>query len=230
MNPWIEVLAVFVFGSCVGSFLNVCILRWPLGVSIIRPSSRCQACGGKLPGFLNLPIIGWFLLRGRARCCGAHLDWRYPVIEALTAAVFTALWFLYPPKIFLPYAVLTAGLIVASGTDLDHLVIPDGLTLGGVILGISASYLVPELQGKTDPTDAMIRSALSALIGGAVLYLLAKTASWFLQKEAMGMGDAKLLSGIAAFWDTHPYHGSWQLPPWSGQRWDWLSWSEGGKN
>ncbi|NBS54448.1 prepilin peptidase [bacterium] len=207
MNPWIEAAAVFVFGSCVGSFLNVCILRWPLGLSIAHPPSRCSACGLKIPAALNLPILGWVFLHGRARCCGAHLDWRYPLVESLTATLFTVLWFIYPPKLFFAYAVLTAGLIVASGIDFDHLVIPDGLTMGGVVLGISASYLLPELQGKTNPTDAMIRSVLSAALGGGLLFLLAKTASWFLQKEAMGIGDAKLLAGLGAFlgWNSLPW-------------------------
>lgn len=207
MNSGLEAAAIFVLGACVGSFLNVCILRWPLGLSIIRPSSRCPACGLKIPGFLNLPVIGFFLLRGRARCCGAHLDRRYPATETLTALIFICLWFLYPPKLFLIYAVLSAGLIVASGIDFDHLVIPDGITLGGVVLGISLSYLVPELQDQTDPTEAMIRSTLSAAMGGTVLFVLAKTASWILQKEAMGTGDAKLLAGLGAFlgWTALPW-------------------------
>lgn len=207
MSPWMEAVAVFGVGACVGSFLNVCILRWPLGISIVHPASRCSACGLKIPGTLNLPILGFLLLRGRARCCGAHLDPRYPVVEGLTAAIFTCLWFLYPPKLFLAYAILTAGLIVASGIDFDHLVIPDGLTLGGVVLGISLSYLVPELQGCQDSTDAMIRSSLSAALGGGILFGLAKAASWLLQKEAMGIGDAKLLAGLAAFlgWTALPW-------------------------
>ena len=207
MNSWFELIAVFFVGTCVGSFLNVCILRWPLGTSIIHPASRCCACGVKIPFFLNLPIFGYLALRGRARCCGAHLDPRYPVVEALTAALGVGLWFLYPPKLFLVYAVLTAGLIVASGIDFDHLVIPDGLTLGGVVAGISLSYLIPELQDRTDPTDAMIRSSLSAALGGGFLWALAKTASWLLQKEAMGTGDAKLLATLGAFlgWISLPW-------------------------
>jgi len=207
MNPWLEAGAVFFFGACVGSFLNVCILRWPLGISIIHPASRCSACGLKIPVSLNLPILGFFWLRGRARCCGAHLDPRYPVTEGLTALLFTALWFLYPPQLFLVYAVLASGLIVASGIDFDHLVIPDGLTLGGVVAGISLSYLLPEIQDRTDPTDAMIRSALSAALGGGILYGLARTASWLLKKEAMGTGDAKLLAALGAFlgWASLPW-------------------------
>ena len=207
MNPWLDFFAVFFFGACVGSFLNVCILRWPLGVSIIHPASRCSACGVKIPFSLNVPILGYFLLRGRARCCGAHLDPRYPLVEALTASLFVCLWFLYPPKLFLVYAVLSAGLIVASGIDFDHLVIPDGLTLGGVVAGISLSYFVPEIQGMTDPTDAMIRSSLSAALGGGFLWALARTASWLLQKEAMGSGDAKLLAALGAFlgWTSFPW-------------------------
>ena len=207
MNPWWEFTAVFFFGACVGSFLNVCILRWPLGVSILYPASRCAACGMKIPFSLNIPILGYVLLRGRARCCGAHLDPRYPVVEALMAALCACLWFLYPPKLFLAYSLLSAGLIVASGIDFDHLVIPDGLTLGGVVAGISLSYLLPEMQGEADATDAMIRSSLSAAVGGGCLWGLAKTASWLLQKEAMGTGDAKLLGALAAFlgWTSLPW-------------------------
>jgi len=207
MNPGVEGLVVFGFGACVGSFLNVCILRWPLGLSIVRPASRCPACGLKIPGFLNLPILGYFVLQGRARCCGAHLDPRYPVTEGLTALLFTALWFLYPPQLFLVYAVLASGLIIASGIDFDHLVIPDGLTLGGVVVGISLSYLIPEVQNTTDSVDAMARSLLSAMLGGGFLWGLAKTASWLLQKEAMGSGDAKLLAALGAFlgWNSLPW-------------------------
>ena len=207
MNPWLEALAVFGFGACVGSFLNVCILRWPLGLSIVHPASRCSACGVKIPLSLNVPVLGYFFLRGRTRCCGAHLDPRYPLVEALTATLFVALWFLYPPKLFLAYGLLAAGLIVASGIDFDHLVIPDCLTLGGVIAGICLSYLLPELQDRADSTDAMIRSSLSAAIGGSILFLLAKSASWLLQKEAMGTGDAKLLAALGAFlgWDSLPF-------------------------
>lgn len=199
--------AVFVLGACVGSFLNVCILRIPLGQSIVRPWSRCPACGLQLPGFLNLPILGYFILRGRARCCGAHLDPRYPVVELGTALAFTALWHLYPPSLFLVYAALTAGLVVASGIDLDYLVIPDILTVGGVVAGICASYLLPELQNCLNSTDAMIQSVLGAAIGAGILWLTAKTASWLLQKEAMGIGDAKLLAALGAFlgWPSLPF-------------------------
>ena len=207
MSLWLQFIAVFFFGACVGSFLNVCILRWPLGISIVYPASRCSACGVKIPFSLNVPILGYFLLRGRARCCGAHLDPRYPVVEALTAALFVCLWFLYPPKLFFAYGLLAAGLIVASGIDFDHLVIPDGLTLGGVVVGICLSYLIPEIQGTPEPIDAMVRSSLSAALGGGFLWALARTASWLLQKEAMGSGDAKLLAALGAFlgWTSFPW-------------------------
>ncbi|NBS13235.1 MAG: prepilin peptidase [Verrucomicrobia bacterium] len=199
--------AVFVLGACVGSFLNVCILRIPLGQSIVRPRSRCAACGLELPGWLNLPILGYFLVHGRARCCGAHVDPRYPMVELGTALVFTALWQLYPPPLFIVYACLTAGLIVASGIDLDYLVIPDSLTMGGMVAGICASYLLPELQNAKNPTDGMIQSVLGASVGGGILWITARVASWFLQKEAMGIGDAKLLAALGAFlgWPSIPF-------------------------
>jgi leader peptidase (prepilin peptidase)/N-methyltransferase len=205
--PFLVAAFVFVLGALLGSFLNVCILRIPLGQSIIRPPSRCSACGLQLPGWLNIPIFGYFLLRGRARCCGAHLDPRYPLVEAGTACIFTALWIQYPPQLFAVYGLLIAGLIVASGIDLDYLVIPDSLTVGGVVAGISLSYLFPSLQGKEDAVDAMIRSALSASVAGGSLWLVAKTASWLLQKEAMGIGDAKLLAALGTFlgWQSLPF-------------------------
>jgi len=205
--PLLLTFFVFVFGAILGSFLNVCILRIPLGQSIISPPSRCAACGLQLPGFLNLPILGYIMLRGRASCCGAHLDPRYPIVEAGTASALTALWLLYPPQLFAIYALLVGGLIVASGIDLDYLVIPDFLTLGGVVVGICLSYLFPALQGKDDPVDSMIRSSLSAAIAGGSLWLVARTASWFLQKEAMGIGDAKLLAALGAFlgWPSLPF-------------------------
>ena len=201
------VFFIFILGAILGSFLNVCILRIPLGQSIVNPPSRCAACGRQLPLGVNLPILGYFLLRGRARCCGAHLDPRYPIVEAGTASALAALWLLYPPELFTIYALLVAGLIVASGIDLDYLVIPDALTIGGVVAGISLSYLFPSLQGKEDPADAMIRSARSATVAGGSLWLVARTASWLLQKEAMGIGDAKLLAALGAFlgWQSLPF-------------------------
>ena len=207
IHPFLMAAAVFIFGAILGSFLNVCILRIPLGQSIVNPPSRCAACGRRLPFGLNIPIFGYLILHGRARCCGAHLDPRYPIVEAGTASALTALWILYPPHLFAIYALLVAGLIVASGIDLDYLVIPDTLTIGGVVIGISLSYFVPSLQGKEDSVDAMIRSSLSATVAGGSLWLVARTASWFLQKEAMGIGDAKLLAALAAFlgWQSLPF-------------------------
>ena len=207
IQPFLVTIFVFVLGALLGSFLNVCILRIPLGQSIVRPPSRCSACGLQLPGWLNIPIFGYFLLQGRARCCGSHLDPRYPLVEAGTACIFAILWIQYPPQLFAAYSLLIAGLIVASGIDLDYLVIPDALTIGGVVAGISLSYLIPSLQGKEDAVDAMIRSALSASVAGGALWLIAKVASWLLQKEAMGIGDAKLLAALGAFlgWQSLPF-------------------------
>jgi leader peptidase (prepilin peptidase)/N-methyltransferase len=207
IHPLFFGFMVFVFGAILGSFLNVCILRIPLGQSIVRPSSRCSSCGLKLPGYLNLPVLGYFLLHGKARCCGARLDPRDSLVEAGTAVFCTALWFVYPPQLFFAYILLVAGLIVASGIDLDYLVIPDALTIGGVVTGICLSYLIPELQGREDRVDAMIFSSLSAALAGGLLWLVARTASWLLQKEAMGIGDAKLLAALGAFlgWPSLPF-------------------------
>ena len=128
-------------------------------------------------------------------------------MELGTAVIFTALWQIYPPPLFGVYACLIAGLIVASGIDLDYLVIPDSLTVGGVIAGICASYLLPGLQNAQSPTDGMIQAVLGASVGGGILWITARTASWVLQKEAMGIGDAKLLAALGAFlgWQSIPF-------------------------
>ena len=94
--PWFLPLVAFVLGACVGSFLNVCIHRIPAGQSVVRPGSHC-ACGAPIRWYDNIPILSWFFLRGRARCCGRRFSFRYPLVEALTAALSLACWLLFPP-------------------------------------------------------------------------------------------------------------------------------------
>jgi len=202
--PWFAPTVVFVFGACVGSFLNVCIYRIPKGESIVTPGSHC-ACGRPIAWFDNLPILSWLILRGRARCCGQPFSFRYPFVELLTAALFVACWLQFSPGKALAGMVLCALLIGATFIDLDHLIIPDGFTLGGAVAGVVFSLLLPALHGQSHDYlfVASLRagrdSILGVLIGSGLVLWIALLAEAVLRKEAMGFGDVKLLGAIGAF-------------------------------
>jgi len=214
--PWAGPVAVFVLGACVGSFLNVVIVRNPLGESVLRPGSRCAACGTPLLWRDNVPILAWFLRLGRARCCGARFSFRYCAVELLTALLFLGCWLSFAPAKALCAMLLVSLLIVASGIDLDHGIIPDWLTIGGAAGGVFLSLCVPALHSEaaarfgswgTDMqlafVDAHFGSLLASvqglLIGSGLLLWIALVAEVFLKKEAMGFGDVKFVGLIGAF-------------------------------
>ena len=198
-------LPAFLIGSCIGSFLNVCIYRIPLGRSIVHPGSHCAACGAEIPWHHNIPVLGWFLLRGKAACCGTRIDLRYPVVEFLTALAITVLWNFYPPLIALAYVVFVCGLIVATFIDFDHYIIPDRITLGGCLAGLFFSTLLPRLQDQSTHWQGLVHSGYGLLLGGGLLFLIAVAGAVILKKEAMGMGDVKFLAAMGAFL-------GWQAP------------------
>jgi leader peptidase (prepilin peptidase)/N-methyltransferase len=202
MAEWIGLLSgvwVVLTGACVGSFLNVCIYRMPLGRSIIRPRSHCAACGTALPWKYNLPVLSWLILRGRAACCGTKIDVRYPLVESLTAAGCLALWWLYPAPLWIIYSIFFCGLVVATFVDIDHFIIPDEISLGGLVVGLVLSTVFPELQGVGSFWQGFLWSLAGAVLGGGTLYLISWIGSAILKKEAMGMGDVKLLAAMGAF-------------------------------
>ncbi len=202
--PWFFPLSMFVFGACIGSFLNVCIYRIPAGQSIIRPGSHC-ACGAPIKWHDNIPILGWFMLRGRARCCGRRISFRYPFVELLIAALFLTCWLLFPPGKALCTMLLCAALVGATFIDLDHMIIPDAFTLWLGATGVLLSFLVPSLHGRQHElfVIASLRSGIDGIVGllvgsGLVLWI-ALLAEAVLRKEAMGFGDVKFVGAIGAF-------------------------------
>ena len=202
--PWFFPLVVSVVGACIGSFLNVCIYRIPAGQSVVRPGSHC-ACGAPIRWHDNIPILSWFLLRGRARCCGRRFSFRYPLVEALTAGLFLACWLLFPPAKALCGMLLVAALICATFIDLDHMVIPDPFTLWLGVAGLVLSCAVPALHGRQHElfVIASLRSGVDGVLGlfvgsGLVLWI-ALLAEAVLRKEAMGFGDVKFVGAIGAF-------------------------------
>ncbi|MDR2462733.1 MAG: prepilin peptidase [Verrucomicrobiales bacterium] len=194
-------LPPFFIGACVGSFLNVCIYRIPLGKSVVTPGSRCAACGAGIRWWNNLPILSWFLLRGRAVCCGTRIDFRYALVEALTAGLFLALWRCYgvtAPWLAVIYMVFVAALVVATFIDFDYYIIPDRITLGCCVAGLSLSAAAPELHGAVSWSAGLLRSAAGLITGGGLLWAVAVVGRRVFRKEAMGFGDVKFLAGMGA--------------------------------
>lgn len=171
MNPAVTSAVVLVFGLICGSFLNAVIHRLPRGIGLGRPRrSFCPHCGRSLPWHENVPVLSWVFLRGRCAGCAASVSLRYPLVEALTAALFLALWWTCPPAIAAAYMLLAALLVAGTFIDLEHMILPDSLTIGGAVAGVFLAVFVSGLlPGET--WDARLRSSLfGAGVGFASLY------------------------------------------------------------
>lgn len=200
-----EILS-FVLGAIVGSFLNVCIYRIPRGESIVSPGSKCPGCGAHIRFYDNIPLVSYLVLRGKCRRCGQRISLRYAGVELLTAALFTTLFALFGLSADLAAAlVLTCLLIVISFVDLEFLIIPDVLSVGGLLLGLALSFVrTPPFFGQGlsiafGSLPAFVQSLLGILIGGGILYAIAKLYEIVRRAEGMGGGDIKLLAMIGAF-------------------------------
>jgi leader peptidase (prepilin peptidase)/N-methyltransferase len=163
----------FVLGAAVGSFLNVCIYRLPLDLSINQPRrSFCPNCKQPIPWRQNIPLVSWLILQGRCAKCGSIISFRYFGVELLTALLFLAVWRTFPPPMAMAYWVFVSLLIVGTFIDLEHFIIPDQITIGGTVAGIIASFAVPELMNTGLRTAAVVRSFLAAALGYVVLLLV----------------------------------------------------------
>ncbi|MFA4888253.1 MAG: prepilin peptidase [Candidatus Omnitrophota bacterium] len=202
----------FIFGSIVGSFLNVCIHRMPAGESVVWPRSHCPGCKKKIPGYDNIPFVSFMLLGGRCRFCKQKISLRYPLVELITAAGFLLFFARFGLSYeFFFYIILLSGLIIASFIDIKHRIIPDEISIGGIILGfVLVSIKGFDLRPLAFDFRPMLDSFLGIIIGGGVIYLtgLAFDAVYFKllkrppiqgETESMGGGDVKLLAMIGAF-------------------------------
>ncbi|MBQ3811913.1 MAG: prepilin peptidase [Kiritimatiellae bacterium] len=252
-SAWLPsaVFAVLV-GACVGSFLNVCIYRIPLDQSVVRPGSHCMTCGKPIRWYHNIPVLSYFMLRGKCASCGAPFSFRYAAVELLVALLFLLAFCLFPPAGALPplgmrwlavpvaddgtaalralwqvpvWWLFVSGLVVATFVDLDHLIIPDSVTVGGAAAGLLLSALVPEIQARTvlapDASGALLpvlvqahswregllQSAVGAAAGSVPLYLVRAAGTWWFRRRgrigkddyAMGLGDIKFVAALGAF-------------------------------
>jgi leader peptidase (prepilin peptidase)/N-methyltransferase len=168
-------LVFFSLGCIVGSFLNVCIHRMPLEMSVVSPPSHCPHCKYSIPFYLNIPLVTWLLLRGRCKNCGAPISVRYFVVELLTGVVFLACWLAYghySPWVALVLAVFTAGLIVATFIDFEHYIIPDEITLGGTVAGIIIAIILPSLHGTQSHPKSLGLAVFGAAFGASIVYAI----------------------------------------------------------
>ncbi len=202
--PWFFPVAAFLFGACVGSFLNVVIYRVPKDESIVTPGSHC-VCGQPVKWHDNIPIASWIVLRGRARCCGQAFSIRYPFVEFLTAVLFVVCWMKFSPQVAVCGWIFLSCLIAATFIDLDHMIIPDVFTIGLGVLGVLLSAAVPTLHGQHGDIFVVdsLRSTAAAiqglLMGSGLVLWIALLAETLLRKEAMGFGDVKFVGAIGAF-------------------------------
>lgn len=194
-------VSVFIFfaGLCIGSFLNVCIWRIPREESIVWPGSHCPACKHSLAGYDNIPLLSWILLGGTCRHCGATISPRYFVVELLTGALFTGLWLVHGWQVLtLLYLLFTGALILGTFIDLDHLILPDRVTIGGMLAGLLLSAAFPGLQAQSTRLGGLLHSLIGLAVGYGLLWLVATVGRLILRREAMGLGDVKLLGAIGA--------------------------------
>lgn len=195
-------MTVAIFGLILGSFLNVCIYRLPRGESIVHPRSRCPSCHHQLSWYENIPLLSYLVLRGRCRYCGRPISPRYFVVELLTAVLSVAVWMRFSdPMAYVAYFVLlSAPLLVMTFIDLEHFLIPDVMTIPGIILGVAVHYALSP-QPWIVP---VLESLLGIVLGGGSLWLL----SWLYEKwrgrVGLGLGDVKLAAMLGAFLGWRP--------------------------
>ena len=181
-----------VVGACVGSFLNVCVYRWPEDRSVVSPPSSCPNCGTRIRWYDNVPVLGWIWLRGRCRACGTPISIQYPLVELLTAA----LWVMAAWRFGLSWQTLSTALFFTillgiALSDAHTYIIPDQFTLGGLVIGLALSFAPGGIGWK--------EAFLGAVVGYGLLWLVAVLGEWAFKKPAMGGGDIKMMAMVGAF-------------------------------
>lgn len=196
--PFEIVIQVFsaLFGLVVGSFLNVVIHRVPLKLSIVHPPSRCPSCKTQLKWYWNVPVLSWLALRGRCGTCRAPISPRYPLVELVTGLLAWALVVQFGPT---PWALFqfafVAALVAITFIDLDHMIIPDVISLPGIVVGLLGQLVLPE--------GNIVQALIAVAVGGGSFWLIAFLFEKLRGVEGMGGGDIKLLAMIGAF--TSPF-------------------------
>jgi leader peptidase (prepilin peptidase)/N-methyltransferase len=191
-NPILFDCFAFIVGLCIGSFLNVCIYRIPLSKSIASPGSMCPHCQTPIRFYDNIPVFSYLWLKGRCRHCQARVSLRYPIVEFLGGLIALSCFLKYGFSVdAMIYFIFMAALLAITFIDIDHRIIPDVISLPGILLGLGASFLLVDMSP--------LQSLIGILAGGGILWGVAWGYSFFMKKEGMGGGDIKLLAMIGAF-------------------------------
>lgn len=205
-------LVIFFLGTTIGSFLNVCIYRIPRDESVVHPGSHCPNCNKAIAWYDNIPIVSYIALKASCRNCGVHIRPRYVLVETLVGLLFLGVWLLYglghdaesgfwlilDPRIPV-YWLIVAALVTGTFIDFEHYILPDRITKGGMILGPLISLLVPALHHSDSMWHSFCSSCIGIVAGAGSLYLVRLLGTLAFKKEAMGLGDVKLLGAIGAF-------------------------------
>ena len=195
-------IIVFVLGAVVGSFLNVCIYRLPREESLVLPRSHCPSCNKTISWYDNIPFVSYLFLWGKCRYCKQKISFRYFIVEFINAFLYVVIFhyfFSYNLCFLLSYFTFASMLIVVTFIDFEYFIIPDEISIGGSIYGLILSFIFPQLMNTHSLWIGLYRSFFGGLVCGGALLLVALLASYILKKEAMGMGDVKLLTMIGIF-------------------------------
>lgn len=185
-------LISIIFGLMIGSFLNVCISRLPKEESIVKPGSHCPKCRTPIRYYDNIPVLSYLILGGKCRYCQVSISIQYPIVEAITALSSFFLFITFGVSLsFFYYFWFAAALIAITVIDLHHQIIPDVISLPGIVIGLLGSLIIPQMTFLT--------SLIGMIAGGGSLFLVATVYQWLFKREGMGGGDVKLLAMIGAF-------------------------------
>ena len=210
-------LAAFIFGLIIGSFLNVCIYRWPRDESVVKPRSHCPHCLTMIGWKDNIPLLSYLLMKGSCRHCAGPISIRYPIVELLNGLFYAYLFGRYgvEPMTF-KIAVFTSMMLILIFTDLSDYILPDEITLGGIVLAFALIPFVPVedrftgiiwLFAGEKPEQwivSLVESSFAAVFIGGLLFVLRSSYFRVRKVEGLGLGDVKMMAMVAAFWGFAP--------------------------
>jgi leader peptidase (prepilin peptidase) / N-methyltransferase len=193
-------LASFILGGLIGSFLNVCVHRIPLGLSVVKPRSRCPKCENELAWYDNVPVLSWLILGAKCRNCKLPISWQYPLVEAITAVLFYMVYLKFGMTIATPiYMLLMASLVVVTFVDLTDWTIPDRISIGGQPVGVLSCLIAMAIPNSGLLLDNIVMSIAGIVLGFGSLWLLNQFSLLVFKKHGMGGGDVKLMAMLGAF-------------------------------
>jgi len=194
----LEAIYVFAVGASMGSFLNVCIGRWPEGLSVVKPRSRCPKCGHQIKATENIPLVSWLLLRGRCSGCGERISIQYPIVELLVGVLWLAAFLQFGLSFTaLRVAVLATVLLGISITDAKHFLIPDGFTVFGLFFVLLTSFVALYL-GESYPFAGPWDAVIGMCVGAGAISIVGWLGEVWLKRPAMGFGDVTLMAVVGA--------------------------------